>query len=922
MKPQEKIVLRSIPLKNVLKWLAKPKGPHLVEDPMGSVPEKALVLAATKRMLYTEDPLSVGVGLVYKPHYISTESFCHAYMHLNVWHAAATDQDLTDKLDSSRFILVSISKACEVVPDVLPHPLFLDVVNKQAVEETGEPMAPHSFQGFRLHTVWNRLPGEESVRQIAFPHLQGDTTAPMLKHVPEKLPPNLRQGPRVAIPLKSPSSRHWNIDSDLIFGLEVDTHRRQHEAKVTGQDLQQELVGAEESPLHVPTREGVSLATGCSCQAASPKESASKEECDLEIVRDVVRRLHAVCLQAIHNMVCVREVEQAAVRTLLAEFARLQAILDEDLTRNLSALHSKLEASSEAMLADVLDVLNLHSSDPGFSRVMELLQKYHQSVSLKVNLPLIELEAAKVDLNRFLQERLHELGSGPQAQEELGEITRWLLGYNRKVAEIVQETTGVERPGVCTRIMLSLAVEQPMEVVLLPSILDSLSARLGIPAPGVVNLPTSAREGVSRRWATALREAIMMTKGREVNSDRITQHVVHPALHQDYVADFRSRRVADIAPTLSSPLLAGIASSMRLPERPTMPEEPGTPKVQEHPEGDGEALVQPAIPGPSHIDKTMETEEEKPLGILPINLDATILTNLPEDPADIIILDDDDPSFADSYPVGVSTPIIESASDRKRSSEETSPSTSPQKKQATEGTVNPPSPPVSLPKGMMEKDLLPRRHEVFSSDYEWVQHVRGRLLGLEANDSHSKSQIDHSSHFHLQTGASETELSEVVAEHWLESLREDSILVECPLDQFTAPDDWIPLYTKVGLQHYLPAALSAFLNQGVPSLIAVTPPDFHVSFDKEFLLSNFHRHVCLVRQSFNIEGRCRQLAFCPYCGVINENSDMALSHMRKHLDLQFVCGGCFSKSFLNGPALHQHMRTCALVVTIRDRSKQ
>ena len=159
------------------------------------------------------------------------------------------------------------------------------------------------------------------------------------------------------------------------------------------------------------------------------------------------------------------------------------------------------------------------------------------------------------------------------------------------------------------------------------------------------------------------------------------------------------------------------------------------------------------------------------------------------------------------------------------------------------------------PKGTTDKDLLPRRHEVFSSDYEWVQRVRGRLLRLEANDSPSKSQIDQSSCFRLRTVASEMELPEVVAEHWLESLREDSILVECPPDQFTAPDDWIPLYTRAGLQHYLLAALSAFQNQGVPSLIAVAPPDFHVSSNKEFLLSVMHcltRHVCLVRQSFNI----------------------------------------------------------------------
>ena len=77
-------MLRSIPLKSILEWLAKPKGPNLVEAPVCSVPEKALVLAVTKRTLYMEDPPSVGVGLVYKPHYVFTESFCHAYMHLNV----------------------------------------------------------------------------------------------------------------------------------------------------------------------------------------------------------------------------------------------------------------------------------------------------------------------------------------------------------------------------------------------------------------------------------------------------------------------------------------------------------------------------------------------------------------------------------------------------------------------------------------------------------------------------------------------------------------------------------------------------------------------------------------------------------------------------------------------------------------------
>ena len=55
---------------------------------------------------------------------------------------------------------------------------------------------------------------------------------------------------------------------------------------------------------------------------------------------------------------------------------------------------------------------------------------------------------------------------------------------------------------------------------------------------------------------------------------------------------------------------------------------------------------------------------------------------------------------------------------------------------------------------------------------------------------------------------------EVIVEHWLSNLRKDGLLVECPPDQFTAPADWIPLYTREGLQKYLPAALSAFPSQG------------------------------------------------------------------------------------------------------------
>ena len=138
-------MLHAVPLQSLLDWLSWPKGPNLVEASAAAVPEKALVLAVTKHMLYGEDTPYVGVGLVYKPHYISTEPFSTAYMYLHVWHAAGSSKDLANKLSFSRFILVTVSEMSDVIPIVVQHPVFLDVATKETMKRTGEPMAPLSF---------------------------------------------------------------------------------------------------------------------------------------------------------------------------------------------------------------------------------------------------------------------------------------------------------------------------------------------------------------------------------------------------------------------------------------------------------------------------------------------------------------------------------------------------------------------------------------------------------------------------------------------------------------------------------------------------------------------------------------------------------------------------------------------------------
>ena len=147
-------------------------------------------------MLYGEEPPLVGVGLVYKPHYISTVVFRATYMHLHVWHAAGSNVESGDRLNASCLLLVSISEMSDVIPVTVQHPVLLDVAIKEAMEGTGEPMSLLSFRSFRLHAVWTQQPGGDLAHQIPFPHFLSKSVSSLLEYESEKFPQGLKQAKR------------------------------------------------------------------------------------------------------------------------------------------------------------------------------------------------------------------------------------------------------------------------------------------------------------------------------------------------------------------------------------------------------------------------------------------------------------------------------------------------------------------------------------------------------------------------------------------------------------------------------------------------------------------------------------------------------------------------------------------------------
>ena len=122
----------------------------------------------------------------------------------------------------------------------------------------------------------------------------------------------------------------------------------------------------------------------------------------------------------------------------MAEFARLQLIVGEDFTKSLLALCSDLEASGEVLVSNIVRTIDLHPNDPAAHQVKAALQTFQQSTSMKITLHLMQLEAARGDMEEFMRSRLQELSSQTESQELIGALSQKLTDHASQVQQLVQ----------------------------------------------------------------------------------------------------------------------------------------------------------------------------------------------------------------------------------------------------------------------------------------------------------------------------------------------------------------------------------------------------------------------------------------------------------------------------------------------------
>ena len=215
--------------------------------------------------------------------------------------------------------------------------------------------------------------------------------------------------------------------------------------------------------------------------------------------------------------------------------------------------------------------------------------------------------------------------------------------------------------------------------------------------------------------------------------------------------------------------------------------------------------------------------------------------------------------------------------------------------------------------GLSDETLRDHRFMVYGRDSIAVHKVRAKILSLEAETRPSQQDIDSSPIFALSRVADESRSPSIIGKYWVPYLEQKGHLVDCKRKDFSYKDGWLPLYTRAGITKHL-SDLESLLNKDKTSpLIAVILPEMDFQYEREYVIHKLYKSESLNGISILYDTNQRkQIAFCPYCGVMNENMATALSHVRKHLGIAFLCGGCYGKIYKKTQFLYNHMLSCQL----------
>ena len=101
------------------------------------------------------------------------------------------------------------------------------------------------------------------------------------------------------------------------------------------------------------------------------------------------------------------------------------------------------------------------------SAVKVALQRFQDMMILRMNLPLAQLDAARVDMDNFLDLRLKEIRSCEESTHIVDTLAKRVTEQHEKIKQVIQNAL-LDDPRITHCVLIGLSAEQPLEVTLFP----------------------------------------------------------------------------------------------------------------------------------------------------------------------------------------------------------------------------------------------------------------------------------------------------------------------------------------------------------------------------------------------------------------------------------------------------------------------
>ena len=211
-----------------------------------------------------------------------------------------------------------------------------------------------------------------------------------------------------------------------------------------------------------------------------------------EKVAEAMDQVHNLHLETVQEMGFIRAIDQALAKSLMVEFLRLKLITGDDLSTTLWTWRADMDATTEEFLRDLDSATQTSTALPSKNAAVEVaLHKYQEVAKLKLALLLTQLNAAREEMEKFIQFYLEELQSQQETKNLVTELSSRITDHRGKVCQLLRSEP-LTHAEVALLILVGMAADWPLKSNFFPGLLEGLLGRLGIAVPGESKPPTSS----------------------------------------------------------------------------------------------------------------------------------------------------------------------------------------------------------------------------------------------------------------------------------------------------------------------------------------------------------------------------------------------------------------------------------------------